>query len=95
MNTPDFFEGKVRVKADDVVELRNQVVAWASEGAWRYVCRIGVASDSVLVEMGPEGFEWIVFVIRGNNYAWNPDDGVDEPDGELALAAALASRVAR
>lgn len=74
--------------------LRLEVVAWASEAAWEYVCAVGCACDSVRVQYGTDGFEWIVFVVDGEEFTWNPDDGIGPDQSELGLSAALAARCA-
>jgi hypothetical protein len=90
-----FYDVVGPLNATAVENLRDQVVGWASEAVWSYVCYIGRWMDRVCVDWGPDGqFEWITFERGEDEWPWNPDDGVDLAYGELALATAIACRSA-
>ena len=93
MNTPIIYEGSEELDREQLVALRQSVIDWSSKKAWRFVCEIGLVADRVVVEFGPDGFEWIIFHFEGEeSIGWNPDDDVDAPEGGIALAAVLARR---
>lgn len=95
MNTPTIYkgDGSEPLDGDELAALRQSVINWASEDAWRFICQIGLVANRMSIEDGPEGFEWIFFKFGQETFAWNPEDGVDEKDGTVALAAAVAVRL--